>query len=731
MKKVLLSLMWMAVTFTLSAQTYREYETTHGKNYLIKDKNGKYTSVQCATPKGNAKPENGFFSPVYRKEEVKPSSTINNSEDRTTYQLKLNFDVDMSPNSMAGYLFITSNSAIFQTMDLTWSEDGLTGKIDLTENTYEIIAMNNINPSLDGDPEYVIIHDFNIVSDTSTEINFAIMANHKIFLQCKDKNGEVIDPTSPTVLFNNVAMDIELPENRLMSASINPIRVPNGYIMTSDIDPEYKILLNQLFIRYGELYIADMGQIEGLTSDTVLQSNFSNYKKMDMVFHESPLSQVDKHLAFDYGTIRYDNLIGYYAVLGSSGWGFNGNYPSFDKDTLHVFMDNREIEVSDDKETAVARVYFYEGSSPMVTEPFWVNSNDSIVFTKFNVSAASPQFQNGSIVDLGNAAPFYHFCFYNDRMGENEIDYDHYRGPSVGQINEMRQMDNNFSIYEIKIGTKVIANDTLSNFTTPLYAPEQGIYTFNITNENYKLKEQPGKCIFEASFDMGSFDANPPVISSFKLLNSENSITNSFQFDQTGTILLSAFDYSSSSTLDPPASVQIFYKKYNDNDWTELNVVEYPDLYDPVDFGNIYKSDLGAAFAQFTASGYLDLKITASDMTGNSMAQILHPAAFVENTVGIPRLCTNEKNSLQVYPNPVTENSMVSFTLSESSNVKLSVYNLNGQLINTLLDKPMIRGNHQLSWPTTDRSGKKPDSGIYLLKLETRNTVETSKVVVH
>jgi len=696
MKKLLLSLVWIVATFALSAQTYREYETTHGKNYLIKDKNGKYTSVQCSKPTGNMKLDNPFLSSNFQKEDARPLSVTSNPKDRPTHHLALKMDQTIF--AVGADIYISSNLNIFDISSITWSEDGLKGDIDLPENNYEIIAAYNAYSYSENDPAYVIIHNINISSDTSIEINFATMANHKIYLQYKDENGVVIDPTSQSVLFNNATISISLPENHLMTGLRSQIRVPNGYIMASDIDSGYKILLNQLYVQTGKLYIADMGEIEGLASDTILQNNYPNYKKMDMVFHTTPSSPSDNHLAFQYGTI--DDIDWWYVI--GSGWGFNGEYISFDRDTLHVFTDNRKKEVSGGRKiTCLASVCFYEGSNSMISDPFFVNTNDSIAFAKFNVTAASPQFPDNGIVDLGITAPFNKIIFYNSK-NYNVIDL----SPNelfLGQLHEERQMDNHFSIYEIKKGSEVLVSDTLSNFTEPFSITEQGIYNFTITNKNYAIKDQPGQSTFEASFDMGNEDANPPVISSFKLLDSENSITNSFESDKPGSILLNAYDYNfSTHMLNRPASVQVFYKKFEDTDWTELNTVEYPNLFDPFDLGAFYKCNLSSVFAQFITSGYLDLKIVSADNAGNTITQILHPACEVINNATTPILSVTPVNQ-----NVTAEEGTTQFNIS---NTGIGTMNYTAEVTSGT------------DWLTIVDGGSGSNSGILTLHYEVNNT---------
>ena len=57
--------------------------------------------------------------------------------------------------------------------------------------------------------------------------------------------------------------------------------------------------------------------------------------------------------------------------------------------------------------------------------------------------------------------------------------------------------------------------------------------------------------------------------------------------------------------------------------------------------------------------------------------------------------------------------------------VQLAVYNLNGELVDWLFSGDQFAGSHQVIW---DASGH--PSGIYLVRLNTGDLVETQKVML-
>ena len=69
------------------------------------------------------------------------------------------------------------------------------------------------------------------------------------------------------------------------------------------------------------------------------------------------------------------------------------------------------------------------------------------------------------------------------------------------------------------------------------------------------------------------------------------------------------------------------------------------------------------------------------------------------------------------YPNPFNPITTISFQIPGRSSVKLTVYNIKGEKIKTLLDTEVSAGSHQIIWNGKSDNGKDVASGIYLYKL--------------
>ena len=69
-------------------------------------------------------------------------------------------------------------------------------------------------------------------------------------------------------------------------------------------------------------------------------------------------------------------------------------------------------------------------------------------------------------------------------------------------------------------------------------------------------------------------------------------------------------------------------------------------------------------------------------------------------------------------PNPFGGSTSISFSLPVASRVKLSVYNITGQLVKILADGQAGAGHHSVSWNGRDQAGQAAANGIYFYRME-------------
>jgi peptidase C25-like protein/flagellar hook capping protein FlgD len=82
------------------------------------------------------------------------------------------------------------------------------------------------------------------------------------------------------------------------------------------------------------------------------------------------------------------------------------------------------------------------------------------------------------------------------------------------------------------------------------------------------------------------------------------------------------------------------------------------------------------------------------------------------------------------YPNPFNPITTISFSLPESAQVEMEIYNVKGQLVRILAQDEYSAGAHEIIWNGKDEAGKSVTSGIYYYRLNAAGTVQTRKCVL-
>jgi hypothetical protein len=123
--------------------------------------------------------------------------------------------------------------------------------------------------------------------------------------------------------------------------------------------------------------------------------------------------------------------------------------------------------------------------------------------------------------------------------------------------------------------------------------------------------------------------------------------------------------------------------------------------------------------------------------TGAAQSITLQPGEFhlylnrnLVNAVTTPVIdINNPGNTLQlfVYPNPVDNNSVAEIYVPERGNVQMELWNVQGQKVSTIFAGTLAKGKHTISL-----SGKTDNlaSGIYLVKVQTKNKSQSAKVLL-
>lgn len=83
------------------------------------------------------------------------------------------------------------------------------------------------------------------------------------------------------------------------------------------------------------------------------------------------------------------------------------------------------------------------------------------------------------------------------------------------------------------------------------------------------------------------------------------------------------------------------------------------------------------------------------------------------------------KNDLYIYPNPVSDHFNIKYTVAEESFIKISIYDIRGRKIRTVINENQRSGDHQINFQSKNFS-----KGTYLIKMKIKNEIITKKIIL-
>ncbi|MCK4420195.1 T9SS type A sorting domain-containing protein [candidate division WOR-3 bacterium] len=84
----------------------------------------------------------------------------------------------------------------------------------------------------------------------------------------------------------------------------------------------------------------------------------------------------------------------------------------------------------------------------------------------------------------------------------------------------------------------------------------------------------------------------------------------------------------------------------------------------------------------------------------------------------------------QNYPNPMVKDTRIKFAISKEEKVNISVYNIVGQKVRTLIDKKMKAGSYIVNWNGETENGRKLASGVYFYIMEAGDYTSSRKLLL-
>lgn len=103
------------------------------------------------------------------------------------------------------------------------------------------------------------------------------------------------------------------------------------------------------------------------------------------------------------------------------------------------------------------------------------------------------------------------------------------------------------------------------------------------------------------------------------------------------------------------------------------------------------------------------------------------------NPTSVEQISDNVPNSFdleQNYPNPFNPETSIRYSIAKAADVKLTVYNMLGQKVATLVNEKQTAGKYVAAWNGQNDAGRLVSSGIYVYKLEAGDFLQTKKMLL-
>lgn len=145
----------------------------------------------------------------------------------------------------------------------------------------------------------------------------------------------------------------------------------------------------------------------------------------------------------------------------------------------------------------------------------------------------------------------------------------------------------------------------------------------------------------------------------------------------------------------------------------------------------VYLLDLGNDRAiNLLDQATLSLKATGKRPVRQEYKLVVGTEQFVQQNADNIPLTPLAFELFQNYPNPFNGITTIAFNLPERMAVSVKIYNMLGQLVKTVVDEQLRSGHHKLLWDGRSNQGIPVASGLYIVRLETKDHAAARKLLL-
>ena len=282
-------------------------------------------------------------------------------------------------------------------------------------------------------------------------------------------------------------------------------------------------------------------------------------------------------------------------------------------------------------------------------------------------------------------------------------------GPAVPAAQDDDLSNNSASV---DVNAVVIINDKISAQTLFIFWNldlKQFSFDLKLTNESTDTLCAPVYVEFDTIFTL------PPNPNNITVDNADGG----------GTGIGAFFDYSDSlggdHRLDPGEMSKLKTWRFNDPD--SINFFFTANVFGIVKPGPVSPAAKTTGAKPEPLRFYVDVKNSrVEQITGTTDVEEPTP----EEEIHIPTEFALQQN----YPNPFNPETVIRYQLPRESQVKLSIHNLLGQEIRSLVNERKDVGHYDVIWNGRDNAGQQVASGVYIYRIRAGNFTKVKKLML-
>ncbi len=327
-------------------------------------------------------------------------------------------------------------------------------------------------------------------------------------------------------------------------------------------------------------------------------------------------------------------------------------------------------------------------------EPGYSSTLSAWTLARFNLSAYSNQvvrFKWTMASDQGLEAPGW---FIDDVQTNGFIDFACVATGTITSDNADAELN---KIKVIASNNTVVNADEDGNYS--IYLPD-GVYTLTALSEGYNSQVSPSFAlsldapVYNYNFDLGYFA--PITNPAYTFVESQMILT--WDVPEPGAYTLQGYN---------------IYRRINAGHYEHLGVFAEPVYSEPI-------------LQDGTYSYYIEAKYDQGNSAPSEFISFEYPAVSSDDPHN--SMVTTLFNN---YPNPFNPETTIRFNLAQPGSARLSIYNLRGQVVRTLVNSQLSAGSHSFVWNGRDESGRGVASGVYFYRLQTadKNIVKKAMLI--